>query len=232
MIETILVTGANRGIGLALSTVFARYGWQVIACCRHPEKAIALSGLQAASEGRLKIHQLEVTDDLQIERLRRELNGTIIDILVNNAGVPGPDEQKFGFLDETAWIETFRVNTIAPYKIIRALLDHVLLGHRRVIATVGSHMGSLGDNDSGGDYVYRTTKAAVHMVMKNLSIDLREKGVTAVALHPGWVRTSMGGPQAPLSPEKSADGLLRTLLSLNLANNGQLLDYQGGLLPW
>jgi NAD(P)-dependent dehydrogenase (short-subunit alcohol dehydrogenase family) len=232
MIETILITGANRGIGLALSTVFARNGWQVIACCRKPERATALSALRAASEGRLKIHQLEVTDDSQLERLRKELEGIAIDVLVNNAGIKGPDRQDFGFLDESWWIETFRVNTIAPYKISRALLDNVLLSRRRVIASITSQMGSLGDNHSGGSYVYRTTKAAMNMVMKSLSIDLQEKGVTAVAFHPGWVRTDMGGPEAPLSPEQSAEGLFKTLLSLNPGNNGQFLIYLGEPLPW
>jgi len=232
MIETILITGANRGIGLALSTVFARNGWQVIACCRKPERATALSALRAASEGRLKIDQLEVTDDSQLERLRKELDGIAIDVLVNNAGIKGPDHQDFGFLDESWWIETFRVNSIAPYKISRALLDNVLLSRRRVISTMTSQMGSLGGNHSGGSYVYRTTKAAMNMVMKSLSIDLQEKGVTAVAFHPGWVRTDMGGPEAPLSPEQSAEGLFKTLLSLNPGNNGQFLNYLGESLSW
>jgi NAD(P)-dependent dehydrogenase (short-subunit alcohol dehydrogenase family) len=232
MIETILITGANRGIGLALSSVFAQYGWQVLACCRKPEKAKALSAIEAASEGRVKIHQLDVTDDRRIEALRRELEGITIDILCNNAGVGGPDNQGFGFLDESAWLETLRVNTIAPYKIIRALLDNVLTGGRRLIASIGSQMGSFGLNDSGGYYVYRTAKAGVHMVMKSLSIDLRGKGVTAVAFHPGWVRTDMGGPSAILSPEESAEGLFKTMLALTPANNGQLLNYRGEILPW
>lgn len=232
MTETILITGTNRGIGLALTRVFAVYGWQVIACCRKPESAEALAAVQAASEGRVKIHRLDVTDDSQIEALRQELDGTAIDILCNNAGVLGPTEQGYGLLDETTWLQTFRVNTIAPYKMVRALLDNVLLGRRRLIVSMGSQMGSIGDNDSGGYYVYRTAKAAVHMVMKNLSVDLRSKGITAVAFHPGWVRTEMGGSQALLSPEQSAEGLYKTMLSLTPANTGQFLDYLGSSHPW
>ncbi|MEJ2690064.1 MAG: SDR family oxidoreductase [Deltaproteobacteria bacterium] len=232
MIETILITGTNRGIGLALSRVFAQYGWQVLACCRKPEKAKALSALEAASEGKVKIHRLDVTDDRQIEALRRDLAGITIDILCNNAGVGGPDNDRFGFLDEAAWLETLRVNTIAPYKIVRALLDNVLLGRRRLIASLGSQMGSFGLNESGGYSVYRTSKAGVHMVMKSLSIDLREKGVTAVAFHPGWVRTDMGGPSATLSPEESAEGLFKTMLALTPANSGHLINYNGEQLPW
>lgn len=232
MSETILITGANRGIGLALSRTFARDGWQVLACCRNPDKAMALAELRDSSEGRVTIHQLDVTDDSQVDALRRQLKGHAIDILCNNAGIFGPEEQQLGFLDEAGWLETFRVNTIAPYKTVRALLDNVLLGRRRVIVSISSEMGSIGNNDSGGYYVYRTAKAGVCMVMKSLSADLQGKGVTAVALHPGWVRTDMGGKQAPLSPDKSAEGLLKTMLSLSAANNGQFLDYRGELLPW
>ena len=215
-----------------MSTIFVRFGWQVIACCRNPGKAEALTNIQAASEGRVKIHQLDVTDDSQIESLRSELDGRAIDILCNNAGSAGPAEQDFGFLDETSWLETFRVNTIAPYKMIRSLLNNVLLGRRRVIATIGSQMGSLDENNSGGYYAYRSSKSAVHMIMKNLSIDLREKGIVSVAFHPGWVRTDMGGSEAPLSPSQSAEGLFKTLLALDPSNNGSFLDYQGRPHSW
>jgi len=232
MIETIVITGANRGIGLELSRVFAEHGWQVIACCRNPEQALALEAISAAAEARVKIHRLDVTEDDQIEELRRELSDTVVDILLNNAGILGPEPQDFGAIDEMVWLETFRVNTIAPYKLAVALLDRVARSRRRVIATVGSRMGSLADNDSGGYYAYRTAKAAVHMVMKNLSHDLRGQGVTAVALHPGWVRTELGGVKAPLSAKESAAGLFRTLLALKPADSGRFLDYRGEEVAW
>lgn len=231
MRETVLITGANRGIGLALSTAFARHGWQVIACCRNPDHADSLAELKATEAG-VTIQQLDVTNDDHIDRLRAELAGTTIDILCNNAGFFGPPQQQFGLLDEAVWLETFRVNTIAPYKIIRALLDNIMLGQRRVVASIGSQMGSLADNSTGDYYVYRTSKAAVHMVMRNVSIDLGKRGVVAVALHPGWVRTAMGGPEAPLSTEQSAAGLFDTLVSLGPGHNGHLLDYLGNTLPW
>lgn len=185
MIETIVVTGANRGIGLELSRVFAENGWRVIACCRNPKQALALEAIRAAAEGRVKINRLDVTADHQIEELRRELSDIEVDILLNNAGILGPESQEFGFMDEKGWLETFRVNTIAPYKLAVALLDQVARSRRRVIASIGSEMGSVAANDSGGYYAYRSAKAAVHMVMKNLSHDLLGQGVTAVALHPG-----------------------------------------------
>jgi len=232
MIETIVITGANRGIGLELSRVFAKNGWQVIACCRNPDQALALEAIRAAAEARVRIHRLDVTEDDQIEKLRRELSDTVVDILLNNAGIQGPEHQDFGILDEMGWLDTFRVNTIAPYKMAVALVDRVALSRRRVIATIGSVMGSLADNDSGGYYSYRTSKAAVHMVMRNLSHDLQGKGITAVSLHPGWVRTDLGGVGAPLSAGESAAGLYRTLLALKPADNGRFLDYRGEQMAW
>jgi NAD(P)-dependent dehydrogenase (short-subunit alcohol dehydrogenase family) len=232
MKDTILITGANRGIGLALARVFVGQGWEVIACCRRPAEAQDLQAVEAVSGGGLTIRQLDVTKDEEIGSLAASLAGKGVDILFNNAGILGPEEQDFGKLDEEEWLAVFRVNTIAPYKLALALLDNVVLSHRRVIATIGSAMGSIGENSSGGYYIYRTAKAAVHMIMKNLSIDLAPRGVTAVALHPGWVRTRLGGPQAPVSPEESAAGLFALLTTLTPAKNGTLLDYQGREMAW
>ncbi|RJX26531.1 MAG: SDR family oxidoreductase [Desulfurivibrio sp.] len=232
MKETILITGANRGIGLELARVFVQRGWGVIACCRRPDEAAELQAIAAGSQGGLTIRQLDVTSDVEINSLAESLRGRAIAILFNNAGILGPEEQDYGVLAEEEWLTVFRVNTIAPYKMALALLDNVLLSRRRVIATLGSAMGSIEENSSGGYYIYRTAKAAAHMIMKNLSIDLRTQGVTAVAMHPGWVRTRLGGPQAPLSPEESAAGLFAVLTGLTLEKTGLLLDYQGMELAW
>ncbi|MCK9294469.1 MAG: SDR family oxidoreductase [Desulfobulbaceae bacterium] len=232
MKETILITGANRGIGLELARIFERQGWEVIACCRRPAQASDLQAIEAGSGGGLTIRQLDVTSDEEIRQLAVSLRGRPIAILFNNAGILGPEEQDFGNLAEEEWLGVFRVNTIGPYKMVLAFLDNVLLSHRRVIATLGSAMGSISENSSGGYYIYRSAKAAVHMIMKNLSIDLRQKGVTAVAMHPGWVRTRLGGPQAPLGPAESAAGLFEVLTSLTPEKNGALLDYQGRELAW
>lgn len=232
MKETILITGTNRGIGLELARVFTQHDWEVLACCRKPAEAEALSAIQAASEGRMKIHELDVTDDEGIAALAASVRGKAIDVLFNNAGILGPLEQQFGKLDEKSWLEAFRVNTIAPYKMTLAFLDNILLGKRRIIATIGSIMGSISGNAGGDYYVYRTTKAAVHMLMKNLSLDLHGKEVTAVSFHPGWVRTRMGGPQATLSPAESAEGIFTTISSLDPAKNGAFIDYQGNELQW
>lgn len=232
MSETVLITGANRGIGLALSRIFVQAGWQVIACCRNPAAALRLGTMRDASPELLEIHQLDVTNDQQISELAAELAGRSVDILLNNAGILGPLAQQFGPQDEELWLRTFRVNTIAPYKMTVALLDQLARSSRRLIATIGSEMGSLAENSSGGYYVYRSAKAGVHMVMRSLALDLAPRGITAIILHPGWVRTDLGGPEAPVTPADSAAGLFKTMLALEPADSGRFLDYQGKDVAW
>ncbi len=229
--STLLITGANRGIGFELAKVFAGRDWRVIACCRNPEAASDLQALAAGSTG-VTVHRLEVTDAGQIAGLAGNLEGTSIDILVNNAGIKGPEHQGFGETDEAGWLEAFRVNTIAPLLMAEAFVEQVAASERRVIATVGSVMGSITENSSGGLYAYRTSKAAVHMVMKGLAADLAPRGIISVALHPGWVRTSMGGSAAPVSPAASAAGLTRVLLALTRKQSGSLIDFEGKIRDW
>ena len=230
--ETILVTGSNRGIGLALAREFAGRGWVVIACCRRPEKARELQEAAAGADGRIRIERLDVTDPGQALDLAARLREEAIDILFNNAGVAGPGDQDFGQLDEAAWIEAFRINTVAPLRMAEAFVQQVARSGRRIIASMGSVMGSVAENTEGGYYVYRTTKAAVHMLMRNLAMDLRGREIVAVVFHPGWVKTEMGGAGAPLSPAESAAGLYRVLTGLDREDSGKFLDYRGRELPW
>jgi len=231
MKPSILITGANRGIGLELARVFLQNGWEVIATCREPDGASELKGIQAAAGDGLTIRKLDVVRDNDITALAEELAGKPLDILLNNAGMLGPEQQEFGRLDERVWLETFSVNTLGPYRMARTLADNVAGSKRRIIATITSEMGST-SGTSGGYYVYRSSKAAANMIMKNLSLDLRRKGITCVALHPGWVRTRMGGSSAPLSPEESAAGLFQVLTSLGQEQNGAFLDYRGRNISW
>jgi len=231
MAETILITGANRGIGLALSQNFVSAGWQVFACCRTPEAAMELQHLSQQHPA-VKIHPLEVSDPEQLHELAEDLKGVPIDILFNNAGIWGPPDQDFGALDEAWWLETLRVNVIAPMKIIEALVENVAASQRRIVATMGSKLGCLADNTSGGMYIHRTSKAAAHMVMRGLACDLLDRGIVSVAIHPGWVRTRMNGPLAPLEPFESAEGIARVLLGLTLADSGKLLTFEGKELAW
>jgi NAD(P)-dependent dehydrogenase (short-subunit alcohol dehydrogenase family) len=230
--QTILITGANRGIGLALTREFAGHGWRVIATCRRPEAADELRKTAEGQPASIRIERLDVTDPEQISELAGKLQEETIDILFNNAGVGGSDRQEFAEIDEQLWLETFRINTIAPLKMVETFIRQVAGSGRRIIATMGSIMGSIGDNSSGGYYIYRTSKAAVHMVVKSLAIDLRHEGIIAVVLHPGWVQTEMGGTGATLSPKRSAAGLYQVLTSLEAEDNGKFLDYLGRELPW
>jgi len=232
MSETILITGANRGIGLEMARQSIINGARVHACCRTPDQADALKALGVESGGRLTVHALDVGSDQAIHRLAETLHGEAIDVLFNNAGIHGPSQQGFGAIDEAAWLETFRINVIAPYKMAVAFAERVAASRKRIIATLGSLMGSIADNSSGGMYPYRSSKSAVHMVMKSLAVDLRSRGIVAVALHPGWVRTDMGGPQAPLAVSESVAGLRKVLASLTQEDSGKLLDYQRRTLPW
>jgi len=231
MTETILITGANRGIGLELARCFARSDWQVLACCRQPEAAAALAALEREYP-QLVMLPLDVTDAGQISALARELGGRPIDILLNNAGIWGPKDQGFGELDEAWWMETLRVNTVAPLKICEALVENVVASHRKLMASMGSQLGCLGENSSGDWYIYRSSKAALHMAMRSLAVDLAPRGVTSVMLHPGWVRTRMGGETAPLQPQESAAGLHQVLLERTHADSGKLFNYRGELLAW
>lgn len=229
---TILITGASRGIGLELARQAADDGWTIHACCRRPEAASDLQGLAAASAGHVVIHRLDVTDAARLGELADSLKQEPIDILLSNAGTFGPREATFGHTDDAAWLDAFRVNTIAALHVAEAFADNVARSDRRIIATMSSKMGSVADNTSGGHYIYRSSKAALNIVTKSMAVDLKDRGITVVALHPGWVRTDMGGPQAPLSVKESVTGLRSVLDALGLPDTGRFFGYDGVEVPW
>ncbi|MEJ2699279.1 MAG: SDR family NAD(P)-dependent oxidoreductase, partial [Desulfuromonadales bacterium] len=149
MAKTILITGSNRGLGLELATQYAAAGWRVLACCRDPGRAEALRGLASEYGERVGIHPLDVTDNERIGALAGELNVEAIVILFNNAGVGGGDHQSLGRVDTSRWLEVFKVNCVAPLKVAEAFSEHVARSERRIIATLGTRMGSIADNTSG-----------------------------------------------------------------------------------
>lgn len=229
--SSILITGANRGIGLELVRCFAHDDWRVYACCREMDKTDELHGLMEQNH-KISVHHLDVTKRGEIVRLAEALKDESIDILFHNAGIFGPEKQGFGETDPYGWLETFHVNTIAPMLISEAFVEMVTRSEMRVIAAMGSVMGSIAENSSGSHYAYRTSKTAVHMLMKGLSVDLAERDIITVALHPGWVRTRMGGAEAPLSAEASAQGLKNVLLHLKDEDSGCLIDSLGDKRKW
>ncbi len=223
---TVLITGANRGLGLAFARSYSTDDWCVHACCRHPEKAQALK----AMEGEVVCHKLDVTDGLQVAGLARELADEAIDVLLNNAGY-GP-HGGFGETDYDDWLDVLKINRLAPLRMAERFVEQVARSERKLIVSISSGRGSIAMNDDGGSYPYRTSKAALNMVVKGLAADLAARGIIAVALSPGWVRTDMGGSNAKLTPEESIAGMRAVIDGLTPADSGRFLHYQGEDRPW
>ena len=228
----ILITGANRGLGLEFARQYTRAHYRVIACCRRPDAAAELKAIADGSDDRTTIHALDVTDYGQIEALANELRDKPIDLLLNNAGIYEPHQTQLGKIDFGAWATVLSVNVLAQTRVVECFLDNVVRSNRKQIACLSSQMGSIAGNQSGAHYLYRSSKAALNMVVKSLSIDLRDRGVTVVALDPGWVQTDMGGPDAELTPTESIRGMIRVLEALSTADSGKYLSYNGAELPW
>lgn len=228
----ILITGANRGLGLEFVRQYLADDWTVHACCRSPGQANALQELGRGKK-QLRIHQLAMTDWQGMTNLAKQLAAEPLDVLLNNAGIYGEKNgQTFGALQPEQWMQVFEVNTIAPLKMAEAFLPHVVSGRMKMMAFISTQMASIEDNRQGGSYYYRTTKTALNMALKNLSIDMRPKGITVLALHPGWVRTDMGGADAPLQAPESVSGMRRQIASATLAQSGHFMNHQGQELPW
>jgi NAD(P)-dependent dehydrogenase (short-subunit alcohol dehydrogenase family) len=230
--STVLVTGANRGLGLEFARQYAADGWKVYAACRDPGAAQELGQLAAESGGAIRVLALEVTDTASVRAAAQSLAGEAIDLLINNAGVGSPKKQRLGSLDYAAWARVLDVNTLGPMRVVEAFLDGIAKGSDPKIVTLTSAMGSITDNGSGGSYAYRSSKAAVNIVMKSLSIDLAPRGITCVVVHPGWVRTAMGGPDGKLTPTQSVTALRRLIAGLKPEDTGRFFNYDGKTYPW
>jgi len=225
---TVLITGANRGLGLEFARQYAADGWHVIATCRDPANARDLKKM----DGSIEIHALDVTDHAQVQDLARTLKRKAIDLLLNSAGIYGPRPVPFGDVDYEAWAEVFNVNAMAPLKVCECFVDHVARSDLKLMVAVSSRMGSIGGNDTGASYIYRSSKAALNQVMKTLSIDLAPREITVVVLHPGWVRTDMGGPSAQIDALESVTGMHKVIAGLDRADNGRFFNYDGTEIPW
>lgn len=225
---TVLITGASRGIGLELSRQYAAAGWTVLACCRDPAKAGVLKSLG----GKVAAHALDVNEDKAITVLAGKLKGIAIDVLINNAGVAGREAGTLGSVSSAVWQETFRTNTIAPFKVAEAFIEHVASSKHKKMIAITSRLGSISLNDDGGRYAYRSSKAALNMVWKSLAVDTRAKGLICAVFHPGWVRTDMGGQTAPVTPADSAAGMIKVIGGLKASDTGGFFNYDGQKFPW
>ncbi|MDD2660109.1 MAG: SDR family oxidoreductase [Methylococcales bacterium] len=229
---TVLVTGANRGLGLEFCKQYAAEGWRVLACCRRPETADGLTSL-AAQYPHVSVLALDVADFTQIEQLAAQLHDTSIDVLINNAGVYGDSQERgFGQLDYSAWSKTITVNAQAPVKMAEAFLPHLKRGDKKLLIAISSLMGSIADNSSGGSIIYRSSKAALNAAMKSIAIDLKEQAVGVLIFHPGWVKTDMGGSKAPLEATQSVAGMRHAISAFSLEQSGSFVKYDGTPLPW
>ena len=221
--STILITGAGRGIGLEFARQYVAAGWRVLGTVRDP-----LAGRPLSDAGG-EVYVADVADPASVARLKGALAGVQLDVVLNNAGIYGQD-QSFGSVDADAFMAVMRTNALAPLKVAEAFADQ--LTGRKVIATITSLMGSIAENSSGNFYAYRASKAAANMVMKTLALDLGSRGITAIALSPGWVRTDMGGAEAPLSPAEAVSGMRAVLDKVSLNDSGKFFHFDGSELPW
>lgn len=224
---TILITGAGRGLGLEFARQYAAADWTVLAGTRDPEAAEAL----LRTDGDVSAIPLDVADPASVAILAERLIGVPIDLLINNAGLYGPRGPALGAIDYDAWREVLEVNTLAPMRVAEAFIGHLRAGQGRKIVTVSSRMGSI-EAGSGGEYIYRSSKAAVNAVMRNLALDLAPEGFTVAVVHPGWVRTDMGGPSAAIDAEESVTGLKRVIDGLTPSDTGGFFDHDGSHIPW
>jgi NAD(P)-dependent dehydrogenase (short-subunit alcohol dehydrogenase family) len=227
--QTILITGANRGIGLEYVKQYAASGCQVYATVRDPAKATALQQL-AAQYTNVQVLALDVATVAAIRDLAGQLSAITVDILISNAGTY--PESTFGKTDPQAWLEAFQVNTLTTYYLAEAFLPQLRRASQAKLIAMTSKMGSIEDNGSGGEYIYRSSKTALNMVVKSLALDLREFNIAVAALHPGWVRTDMGGPNGLIDTATSVRGLRQVIEHLTCEQSGQFIAYDGKPIPW
>jgi len=219
--QHVVITGANRGIGLELARHYQREGWQVTGICRESSSELDAVATRV-------IIGIDVTDPKQVARLAEELKGQAIDLLINNAGLL--QDEKLGAIDYDSLRLQMEINAFAPLRVCEALLSNLTAGSK--IANITSRMGSIADNDSGGRYGYRASKAAFNALGRSLAIDLKSRGIAVAQLHPGYVKTRMVNFGGLITPEESVAGLVKLIAALNLENTGSFWHSNGEELPW
>ncbi|MGE0860745.1 MAG: SDR family oxidoreductase [Gammaproteobacteria bacterium] len=227
--STILITGANRGIGLELARAYAKRGDRVLACCREPAKATALKALG----GSVEVLALDVADAGSVAALAARLAGQPLDILINNAGIIGPPmEKQTAFeMDFDGWAEAFAVNSMAPVRVMQALLPNLRASSHGRVASITSQMGAI-SLQMPQAFAYCASKAALNKFMRLAAPALAAEGIHLCVIHPGWVQTDMGGASAAISPAESAAGIVANIDRLNAQNTGSFWKWNGETHEW
>jgi NAD(P)-dependent dehydrogenase (short-subunit alcohol dehydrogenase family) len=223
--STVLITGANRGIGLEFARQYADAGWTVIGTARDPDEADELRATGAT------VVQLDVIDAASVAALTTTLKNTPIDLLINNAGI----FPRYSSLEEVNFDDVARtldVNVIGPMRVTQALLEQIGSSQKKTIVNISSRLGSIEMNTSGNFYGYRESKTGLNMFSRTLAVELKEKGFIVAAVHPGWVQTDMGGANANLTPEESVTAMRATIEKLTPDLTGTYWSYDGNPVPW
>lgn len=228
---TYFITGCNRGLGLEMAQQLVQRGERVIATCRDIATASDLTELALRSQG-LSLIEMDMASLESMTEAVALLNEEPIDVFINNAGIYGPRDANFGNVAGDDMALVLHVNVIAPLQLTQLLIPRLRTGKGKKLAFVSSKMGSIADNGRGGSYIYRSSKTALNSVVKTLAVDLAEEGFIAAALHPGWVRTDMGGPNGLIDAEESVRGMLQVIDSLTPATTGEFINYNGAAIPW
>lgn len=229
---SVLITGGNRGLGLEFAKQYAADGWRIYAACRDPSNASDLLRLAETREGLVEVLALDVTELASTRAAASKLGERPVDLLLNSAGIGGPPRQTVGNVDYVSWAKVLDVNTMGPMRVTEAFADNMARSDRKLVVTITSGMGSLADNTSGGSIAYRSSKAAVNMVMRSLAVDLAPRGISCVLVNPGWVRTDMGGAEATLAPAESVAAMRRLIETLGPAQSGKFFHYDGREYAW
>lgn len=226
--STILITGANKGIGLEMTKQYSAAGHSVIACCRDAAKA---TDLQAVAG--VQVEQVQVSDAASVAALADKLQGKAVDLIINNAGMAGPEftQQTVLEMDYQGFAETFEVNTMAPMRVMQALMDNLKASSAGKVISITSQMGALA-LDMPMAYAYCASKAALNKLMKLAAVELGQQNIAVGVIHPGWVKTDMGGPAAEITAQQSATGILAAIEKISVENNGKFLTWEGEEHPW
>jgi NAD(P)-dependent dehydrogenase (short-subunit alcohol dehydrogenase family) len=227
----IVITGANRGLGLEFCKQYLKAGNLVTATCRLPKLAAELLALKQQYSKELNIIALEITSQEMTTSLTEKID-LPIDVLINNAGFYGPRTASIENLTSTDWLNVLHINSVAPILVTQALLAKIKPSKDKKIVFITSKMGSLADNSSGGSYCYRSSKAALNAAAKSLALDLKEYNISVGILHPGWVRTDMGGPNGLIDTKTSIAAMREVIAKLNLDTSGSFFNYDGNIIPW